>query len=599
MAAIEMPNIRFHQLLGGMAQRNTFACNSLIRAHFEAKNYRTALSLYHQMLLNGTPFDNFTFPCVLTTCRHSNHLFLGKQVHAQLTKLGFASDNFVCTALIGMYGELDSIEIARHVLDEMPQRNSIAWTILLGFHANGDNPQLGLQTFFEMEASASRLILKIGFQGDLLVGNALLSMYLDCRFMDFAREVFNQIEVKDVVTWTAMINGYVKNGSFNEGLKLFRKMLFSGIRPDPSSISSILPACARVSAHKHGKEIHCYVTKCELAKNLVVDNALVDMYAKSGSIEYATKIFEKNCERDVVSYTVMVEGCSLHGLGELGVSLFHEMREEGIEPDHVAYSAVLRACKAGALVEEGKLFFDCIEQPEIEDYISMVSLLCRANLFDEARAFIEEHGIVHCAQTQSTLLDGCRMHRKKQMGKRMIEQLIELDPYNSNNYVLLSNIYASMGKWGMVSSLREMIMDLGLKPMHAYSWIVVRNKAHVFGVADVSHPRSQRIYWELEALMEKMRQSGHVLENDFSMHDVDEERECIPSGHSEMLAIGFGLISIQSRVPIRVVKNLRVCRNCHSMAEWISKFVDREIVLKDRDQFHHFKDGNCSCGELW
>ncbi|XP_008778287.1 pentatricopeptide repeat-containing protein At3g12770-like [Phoenix dactylifera] len=616
-----------YQPLDQIPLRDTFAWNSLLRAHLVDGNCWQTILVYRHMLLCGVRPDRHTLPAVLRASGLSDASSNGKQVHAHALKLGFASDSYVVTALMEFYGQFEGADIAGVVFNCSNQKNSVSWTLLAKLYLMEDKPSFALQLFHRMVnsnmeldvvalATAARAcgqlrsvhegkkLLKIagrtGLESDVLVGNSLLKMYLDCERIEEARALFDQMPSKDAVAWTTIISGYVNNGVFNEGLKLFRAMCIEGVAPVSFTVSAILPACARVAAYKHGKEIHGCIIRRQIHMNPTVSNALMDMYVKSGSIEAASKIFNRILEKDVISWTVMILGYSLHGRGDRGISLFHQMEESStVLPDRTTFAAALHACSTACMVEEGRHFFEFIQEPELEHFALMVSLLSRAGLFDEVRAFVEDHRIGHHAMVQRAMLGGCRVHRNMKTGKRIAEQLIELEPLNAENYVLMLNMYAASRKWDVVEGLRETIRDMGLKPKKACSWIEVRRKVHVFGVGDVSHPRSQRIYWELECLMKRMKAEGHVLEKDFGLHDVDEERECIPCGHSEMLAVAFGLISTQGSTTLRVAKNLSVCRSCHASLKMISRIVGKEIVLKDPQIFHHFKDGLCSCRDMW
>ncbi|KAJ4973686.1 hypothetical protein NE237_006860 [Protea cynaroides] len=617
-----------HQTFDEMPLSDTFAWNTLIQTHISDGDPERAMLIYHQMLLRGVRPDKHTLPRILTASRLSGSLFYGKQIHVQALKLGFGSNEYVLSALMAMYGHLDGSETAQCLFNQSSQRNKVSWTLLVGLYSKEGKPKSAIDTFLQMVSlgfeiddvalvtvsgacgllkslqegrKVHEIARKLGLESNVLVSNSLLKMYLDCNSIKDARLVFDQMHSKDAISWTVIVRGYVKNGGFNEGLKLFRSMISEGIKPDSLTVSSVLPACARMSASKHGKEIHGYIIRNNINLNVTVQNAVMDMYAKSGCIECASKVFSMMREKDAISWTIMILGHSLHGQGELAFELFPEIeKRRGIEPDQIMYVAVLHACCTTRMVEKGRSYFNHIRAPKVGHCALMVALLAHAGHFDEARAFIKEYQIERYAEVQRALLNGCRIHQNMNIGKRVIDQLIELEPLNAENYVVLSNFYAASARLDMVNRLREVIRDMGLKPMKAYSWIEVRNKFHVFGVGDVSHPRSGSIYDELQGLMKKIEeQEGYVPHSDFSLHDVDEERECIPIGHSEMLAISFGLISTQGRATIRVTKNLRVCCNCHNSAKFISKIVGREIILKDPNLFHHFKDGFCSCGDFW
>ncbi|XVE91022.1 hypothetical protein DITRI_Ditri20bG0122700 [Diplodiscus trichospermus] len=616
-----------HQALDEIPLSNTFSWNQLIQTHLSDKLPQNALYVYHGMMLRGVRPDKHTLPRVLTASRLCSNLAFGKQVHAHAFKLGFSSDLYVITALIEMYGRLHGVETAKWVFDNAPTSNSVACTILARLYLMDNKPHLAIEIFNQMlrlkadidpvglataigtcsllkslqqARNVHQIARECGLEFHLLVSNSLLKMYTECDSLEEARSVFDAMPSRDVISWTEMIRGHVKNGGYSEALKLFRQMTRAGIRPDSLTISSILPACARVPAHKQGKELHAYLLRNGMDLNLTVQNAFMDMYVKSGFIELASNIFTSMIERDIFSWTIMILGYSLHGQGGRGLGLFFEMeKNSSLEIDEFTYVAVLHACVTACRVDVGMFYFNCIQAPTVTHCVLMVALLARSGLFDEARTFIEEHQIENSAEVLRALLDGCRIHQQVKMGKRIVEQLCELEPLNAENYVLLSNWYADSAKWDMVDKLKITIKDMGLKAKRAYSWIEFRNKVHVFGTGDVSHPRSELIHWELQHLLKKMEDEGHRPSSVFSLHDVDEERECILIGHSEMLAVGFGLISTKGRIAIRVTKNLRVCQGCHECVKVISKIVEREIIIKDQNRFHHFKDGQCSCGDLW
>ncbi|CAA7396013.1 unnamed protein product [Spirodela intermedia] len=616
-------------MLDRIPKRDIFAWNALIRARLADRKPSEAILIYCQMLLRGVNADNHTFPRILNAARLGGAFFSGRQVHGHVLKLGLGSDDFVVTALVSMYGDLDGPCSARKILDGSSRRNPVSWTLLMGMYSDQEKPNLALKVFYEMAAAgvpldSVALATALGASGRLrsvldgkkihdlarksglelhpLVANVLVKMYFDCEVPGDARALFDRMPAKDMVSWTTVISGAVHTGAFNEGLKLFRELCAEGRKPDHFTVSSVLPACARMSASRHGREIHGYTIRHGVGAGLpAVQNALMDMFVKSGRLESAQKIFFQMAEKDVVSWTVMIMGYSLHGRGEDGVKLFREMERDpaGVAPDAAAYYAVLHACHTACMVEQGRFFFGRIRKPGVEHVALLAGLLARAGKFEAARTFVEKRRMEDRPEVLRAVLDGCRIHRNLPMGKRTAEKLAELEPLNAENYVLLSNIHAAGGRWGSVEGLRRTIRDMGLRTKQACSWIEVGGKFHVFRVGDVFHPRSVRIRWELDRMMEKMREEGLSLDADFSLHDVDEERESIPAGHSELLAIAFGLISTPVGAVIRVTKNLRLCRSCHASAKHISWLTGRDILLKDPLRFHHFRDGECSCRDLW
>eukprot|EP01018_Ginkgo_biloba_P013188 Gb_32449 [translate_table: standard] len=284
--------------------------------------------------------------------------------------------------------------------------------------------------------------------------------------------------------------------------------------------------------------------------------------------------------------------------------------QTGIPPNHFTFASVLPACAKltsleQGLVEEGYQYFYRMNQhyhitPVMEHYVCMVDLLGRAGRLDEALEFINKMPIKPNATVWKSLLAACRIHTNIEVGEFVAECLIELDPKNAGPYVLLSNIYATVGRWDDSEKVRRMMKDRRVKKMPGCSWIEVNKQMHTFVVGDRSHPQTQKIYAKLESLYSQMKSAGYVPDTRFVLHDVEEEqKEQIIFHHSEKLAIAFGLINTSPNTTIRVIKNLRVCSDCHSAAKFISKIVAQEIVLRDANRYHHFKDGWCSCGDYW
>ncbi|KAL4590152.1 hypothetical protein LXL04_003073 [Taraxacum kok-saghyz] len=509
--------------------------NSVIQTHLGNFNYNKAVTTYQEMLTRGVRPDRHTLPRILSVSRLSGSLSLGKQLHCQAMKLGVCNDTYVTGGLIELYGHLDGVNAAKWMLDNSERKtSSVSWTLLAKLYIKQNKPSLAIDLFNEMVQSGAEVdavslttaisacilvkslingrnihhtATKHGLELDVLVSNSLLKMYMECGSIKDARELFDKMPSRDAISWTSIIQAYVKTGQINEGLKLFRNMVTDHkIKPDEVAISTILPACARMAAHKNGKEIHGYLIRNKIPINLKVENALIDMYAKSGNLHYSSTIFSRTKSKDIVSYTVMILGYSLHGEGELGVNLFKKVPKS--DTDEISYVTALYACCTARMVEKGIQYFNSINSPQLLHCALMAALYARAGKLDDAKAFVKEHGIEKNPEVLRALIDGCRIHKNIKIGKRLIEQLCEVDPLNAENYVLMSNWHAENGKQEMVYKWRETIKDMDLKPKVAYSWIEFRNKVHVFKTGDVSHPRSESIYWELECLMKNLESEG-------------------------------------------------------------------------------------------
>eukprot|EP01018_Ginkgo_biloba_P013140 Gb_38248 [translate_table: standard] len=615
-----------------MPKRDAFPWNVMIAAYSRHGLAEEALSLFNRMQRTGFQPNQFTLASVLPVCAKLAALEHGTEIHGEIIKSGRQIDAFVESALVDMYAKCGSIEKARDVFDKMHQRNVVSWTAMIaGYVQNGRGVE-ALQLFEQMQmtgvkpnpntfssvlpacATLAALekgielheeIIRSGFQSHVFVANALIDMYAKCGSIENACNVFDKMHQRDVVSWNAMIAGYVQNGQGVEALKLFQQMQLADVKPNPNTFSSVLPACANLAALEQGMQIHEDIMKNGFLTEVSVENALIDMYAKCGCIEKARDVFDKMHQRNVVSWTAMIAGYSMHGSGKEALKLFEEMQYSGVNPNHITLVCVLTACCHAGLVDEGRHYFDSMSKyyhitPSMKHYGCMVDLLGRAGHLDEAQNIVNKMPIKPDAYVWNCLLGVCRIHKNTELGEQVAERLFELDPKNGAPYVLLSNIYAAAGRWDDSENVRRMMKDRRVKKTPGRSWIEVNKQVHAFLGGDRSHPQTEKIYAKLEKLSRQMKVAGYVPDTRFVPHDVEEEqKEQILCHHSEKLAIAFGLINTSPGTVIRVIKNIRVCSDCHTATKFISKIVAREIVVRDGKRFHHFKDGQCSCGDYW
>eukprot|EP01018_Ginkgo_biloba_P030462 Gb_36434 [translate_table: standard] len=552
-----------------------------------------------------------TYSRLLQTCANKKFLPEGKQLHAHILVNGFEDDNILKTKLVILYAYCGSFVDARHVFDKIPMRNVFCWNAMIRGYVMHGYSEEALAFYYQMQRegmqpddftfpSAIRACtglaaleqgkgihvraIRNGFETDVYVGNALIVMYSTCGNIESARQVFDKMSQKNLVSWNSIIAGYVQNGYANEALTIFLQMEMSGVKPDSITITSVLPACVPLAALQHGKEIHGHIIKNEFESDVFVCSALVDMYAKCGNIEIARRVFDRISSRDLVSWNAMIAGYAMHGRGEDALVSFQRMQRAGMRPDRITFIGVLCACSRSGLVDEGWQYFDSMTRdyrimPEAQHYACMVDLLGRSGQVDEAENFIKKMPFGPGASVLGALLGACRTHGNIELGERVAERLIALEPENSGNYVLLSNIYAKNGRWDDVEKVRTMMKSRGVKKRPGYSWIEVNNEVHSFLVGDISHPQSDKIYALLESLTRQMEELGYVPETHFVLHDVEEQEKVnLLCSHSEKLAIVFGLINTHPGTSVRITKNLRVCGDCHIATKLISKIVRREII---------------------
>uniref|UniRef100_A0A803NIQ5 DYW domain-containing protein n=1 Tax=Cannabis sativa TaxID=3483 RepID=A0A803NIQ5_CANSA len=424
-----------------------------------------------------------------------------------------------------------------------------------------------------------------------------------------AEDLFKRMVRRNIISWTAMISGYTQNGLAERALDVFDKMMEedSEVKPNWVTIMSVLPACAHSAALERGRKIHKFANEIGLGSNVSVQTALVAMYAKCGSLVEAHQCFDKihQQKRNLIAWNTMIMAYASHGHGLESVSTFEDMIRVGVQPDTITFTGLLSGCSHSGLVDLGLKYFYCMTksyfvEPEVQHYACVVDLLGRAGRLVEANNLINQMPMQAGPSVWGALLAACRKHRNLELAEAAAKKLFVLEPDNSGNFVLLSNMYAEVGMWKEVDNLRAMLKNRGMRKTPGCSWIEINGKAHMFLGGDTSHPQAKEIYMFLKELPEKIKGVGYVPDTSLVLHDVSkEEKEHNLSAHSEKLAIAFGLLNTRPGVVLRVTKNLRICVDCHTATKFISKIYGREIIVRDVNRFHHFLDGKCSCGDYW
>ncbi|KAK9065772.1 hypothetical protein SSX86_015173 [Deinandra increscens subsp. villosa] len=470
-----------------------FSWNSLIRGLSQSpiSPKTQSFSIFKTLITRGHPNPNtFTLAFVLKSCSTSPAVIEGRQVHSRVIRSGFSSSSFLQSSLVNFYAKCEEIKSARKVFDEMPERSLIAWSALIG--------------------------------------------------------------------------GYAKLDLCNEALGLFKDMQKSGVVPDEVTMASVVSACAGLGALDVGRWVHTYIKKEKIVIDVKLSTALINMYAKCGCVEKAKEVFDDMPIKDSRAWSSMIVGFAIHGLAEDALSIFASMEESKVKPNQVAFLGVLLACA------------------------------------HEAYTFIKNMPVDPDPVIWRTFLVACKKNKNMEKGELVGQKLLELEPFNPENYALLSSFYAACSQWSKMGYLRKQMRDKGFKTVPGCSSIEVDGIVHEFVLGDWSHPESKEIKELLSEVLRRVGSLGHKPNVSGVLHDVgDEVKEEALCEHSERLAIAYGMLKTKVPVVIRIVKNLRVCEDCHEVTKIISRVYEREIVVRDRVRFHRFVGGACSCRDIW
>jgi pentatricopeptide repeat protein len=527
---------------------------------------------------------------------------------------------------------LAPMSYAQLIFSQIQDPNIFTWNTMIRGYAESENPRLAIELYRQMHVSSIEpdthtypfllkavakltairegenihsISIRNGFESLVFVQNSLVHMYAACGHAESAHKMFDLMLDRDLVAWNSVINGFALNGMPNEALTLFREMGLGGVQPDGFTMVSLLSACAELGALALGRRAHAYILKIGLSENMHVNNALLDLYAKCGSIREAQKVFDEMEDKNVVSWTSLIVGLAVNGFGKEALQLFKELEREGLVPSEITFVGVLYACSHCGMVDEGFNYFKRMKDeygivPRIEHYGCMVDLLGRSGKVKEAYEYIQNMPLQPNSVVWRTLLGACTIHGHLALGEIARAQLLQLEPGHSGDYVLLSNLYAAERHWSDVQKVRRIMLTDGVRKTPGYSLVELGNCVYEFTMGDISHPQSKDIYSMLAEITKLLKLEGYVPHTTNVLADIEEEeKENALSYHSEKIAIAFMLINTIPGTPIRVVKNLRACADCHLAIKLISKVFKREIVVRDRSRFHHFRDGSCSCGDYW
>nr|GEV36003.1 pentatricopeptide repeat-containing protein At1g18485 [Tanacetum cinerariifolium] len=622
-------------LLDRNNKKNVVSWNSVIWGCSKEGEVEKTFELLYKMQCgsDGVKPDQVTVLNVLKVCFHRSKLLKVKELHGYSIRHGIESDELVANAFIAAYAKCECgspLCLAENIFYSMKNKTVSSWNALIGGYTQNADPLQAIDIYRKMTYLGFKpdwytigslllvctelkllkygkethgFVIRNGLETDSHIGNSLLSFYIHCDKPLSAKIMFDGLENRNMVSWNTMIAGYSQKRLPNKTLNNFRTMVYSGTQPKEIATMSVLSACSQLSALRLGQSIHCFALKKNLTNDKLVNSSIIDMYAKTGCIEASRYVFDQTDKKHVALWTVLIASYGINGQGKEAIELFYEMQCLNMKPDHFTFIAILMACNHGGLVAEGLTLFDEMQpvhgvKPKLEHYACLVDMLGRAGRFDDAIMLTAKMPQEPDARMWSSLLSSCRVHGNIKLGKEVAEKLLQLEPNKAENYVLSSNLYASSGKWDDVRTIRQRMKKNGLKKQVGCSWIEIRGRVYDFVAGNKVIPDIHDMWHRLE--QDIVTRYGYKPDTKCVLHELTKDEQVdILRGHSEKLAVCFGLLQTDKSVTLRIFKNLRICEDCHNAIKLVSKAVDREIIMRDNKRFHHFRDGHCSCGDYW
>ncbi|XP_071679589.1 pentatricopeptide repeat-containing protein At2g03880, mitochondrial [Lolium perenne] len=594
-----------------------------------------AIALLPDLAAAGVRADPISLCRLIKLCVRHGTASDGRLIHQHVSSAAINGSGgephaslFVSNSLVSMYAKFGLLDDALELFGTMPERNVVSWTTVISALASaGGRKQGALRFLVDMQrdgvapnsytyssvlgacgtpgvlAAVHASILKVGLDSDVFVRSSLIDAYMKLRDLHSGRSVFDEMATRDLVVWNSIIAGFAQSGDGVGAVELFTRMKGSGFSANQGTLTSVLRACTGMVMLEVGMQVHAHVLKYD--RDLILHNALLDMYCKCGSLQDADALFRRMPARDVISWSTMVSGLAQNGRSTEALKVFDLMRSEGPAPNRITMVGVLFACSHAGLVEDGWHYFRSMEklfdiQPEREHFNCMVDLLGRAGKLDEAVKFISEMNFEPDLVIWRTLLGACRMHKNANLAAYAAREILKLEPEDQGARILLSNTYADLRQWSHAEKSWKAMRNHGAKKEPGRSWIELGKQVHVFIAGEFSHPCSAGIVQELNRLIRRATDLGYVPQTEFVMQDLEsEQKEDLLKYHSEKLAVAFGTMNSMEGKPVRIMKNLRICGDCHSFVKLVSKSEDKVIIIRDPVRFHHFQDGVCSCGDYW
>ncbi|GAB2274376.1 hypothetical protein Dimus_009139 [Dionaea muscipula] len=454
----------FHRL----SVPSTVSWNIMIAGYGQIYRIDKAAELMERMICCGCEPDEVTFINLLFGCIRAGDIVVGRQVFDRMTCPSLTSWN----AMLSGYSQVENHDQVIMLFREMQLRNikpdKTTLVVVLGSCAAMELLDFGKQVHAVSQ--------KFELHGNLYVGSALISLYSKSRKMETALFIFHSLPELDIACWNSIIAGFSFNHLHEEAVVFFNLMRRKDVFPNEFSYATLLSCCAGQSLPSQGRQIHAQIVKDGYMDNIFVGSALIDMYCKCGGVDEARHIFDSMPSRNTVPWNEMIHGYAQNGRGDEAVRLYNDMIKSGEEPDDITFVSVLTSCSHSGLVDEGLKIFKSISvvykvEPLLDHCTCIIDALGRAGRLHEAETLITKMPYKDDPVIWEVLLSSCRVHTDVPVARRAAGILFSINPQNPTPYVLLANVYSSMGRWDDATAVRELMTDEHVGKEAGYSWM--------------------------------------------------------------------------------------------------------------------------------
>ncbi|CAA6668529.1 unnamed protein product [Spirodela intermedia] len=612
------------ELFEMMPEKNLVSWTVMISGFVQIQKFGEAWDVFVQMLSRGVRPDQSNFVAATSAVTGLGNLKLLESLRTLAMKANFEGDVVVGTAILNMYTRYDTrLDLAFRFFEGMLEKNEYSWSTMISALSQIGRLDDAISVYDKdpEKTIPSRCAMLTGYAQNgrvhearqlfeqtrnptVVSWNAMIAGYSQNGMIEEAMELFDRMPVRNSITWAAMISGCAQNGKNEDSLQLLAELHRRGMLPSHSCLTTSFFACGNIGALEMGRQVHSLAIKVGSHFNSFVGNALITMYSKCkkfgrfghfvcnalitmyfkcGCVD-AFGVFDDMPERDIVSWNSVLAGCAQHGFGREAIKVFEQMKAEGVLPNHVTFVAVLCACSHAGLVDEGRHYFNSMSSdyglmPLNGHYACMVDLLGRAGRLCEAKDLISDMPIEPDSVVWGALLGACRIHQNAELGRKVAERLFQMEPGNSGSYILLSNIYASLGMWDEVGKVRKLMRDRGVSKEPGRSWTQTKNRLQYFVTGDRQHEQIEEMHALLKEFYGKLKANGYLPETNCVLHDIEEEqKENVLLCHSEKLAVAYSLLNTPSGTPIQIIKNLRICGDCHTFIKLYPRKLGERLM---------------------